>query len=279
MSQLEKIMYMASQQPSNVIPITRNFSYDIARNPHAIIAGGTGSGKSYFMNYLIWMLSAKKNMIYLCDPKRSDLASFDMYMPEERVAYSEKGIIAIFEEVRKIMEYRYEKMDKLRHENPEKYNNKDYRDFDLTGVVLIVDEMAAFVGNIQDRKIKTHVDNLQRQIVNKGRQAGVFFWSMMQQPNATNISTEVRNQMGLRVYLGSAKPEEYRMLLGDTADLPDRKLSRGVGFVLVNGSGEKVFIIHTPFLNSAEEFETNKATLACQFELHEDMPEDWEIPE
>lgn len=274
----EQIKTLARRDPANIIPLTSRVSYNLAKAPHAIIAGGSGSGKSYFMNYLLWMLSFKDNLIFIADPKKSDLGDFGLYMPEDRVQRTEKGIVGLFDRCRLIMEYRYVQMSEKRREDPRKYNNVDYRAFGLPAVVFVMDEMAAFVSSIEDKKTQKHVDMVMKQLVNKGRQAGVFFWSIMQHPSAENVKTEVRDQVGMRVVLGQSTSLELGMMFSNVTDLPPIKAQPGVGYCLLSGSGQGTFVLHTPRLPSSDVmYDCNVEAFKRQFELTDGLPDDFTL--
>lgn len=71
---------------STVIPLNNNISWRIDKQPHALIAGVTGGGKTTFIFYLLIELLKMKSMLYVCDPKKSDLGSLKHILGEEFVA-------------------------------------------------------------------------------------------------------------------------------------------------------------------------------------------------
>ena len=72
---------VASKRIDGVVVISKNFTiplmkeidWDISKQPHALIAGVTGSGKSMFINYLFKQFQNLHSEIYTIDPKYADL--------------------------------------------------------------------------------------------------------------------------------------------------------------------------------------------------------------
>ena len=68
----------------------------------------------------------------------------------------------------------------------------------------------------------------------KARAANVFVILAMQQPRADTISTDIRDNLGARVSLGSLSDEGYRMTFGGSFDfLPIEE--RGTGYIMLDG--------------------------------------------
>lgn len=195
------------------IPLQPNLDWDISKSPHAIISGTTGSGKSYFTNYLIAMSAIKGCYLILADPKRSDLSAMADFLPEHCVSHDPSGILKLVQSAVEIMAKRYELMDSFRREHKELFQS-DFSQYGFCPVLLVVEELASLV-SVFDKSSRNEFDSLIKRITLQGRQAGVGLVSIMQQPNANNIATESRSQTGLRIMLGNATQSEYRMLFGD----------------------------------------------------------------
>lgn len=195
------------------IPLQPGLDWNIAQSPHVIVSGSTGSGKSYFTNYLIAMSAIKGCYLILADPKRSDLSAMADFLPEHRVSHDPSGILKLVQSAVEIMTKRYELMDSFRREHKELFQS-DFSQYGFCPVLLVVEELASLV-SVFDKSSRNEFDSLIKRITLQGRQAGVGLVSIMQQPNANNIATESRSQTGLRIMLGNATQSEYRMLFGD----------------------------------------------------------------
>ncbi|MFR7670231.1 MAG: FtsK/SpoIIIE domain-containing protein [Collinsella sp.] len=67
--------------------------WNIAQSPHVIVSGSTGSGKSYFTNYLIAMSAIKGCYLILADPKRSDLSAMADFFARTPRLHDPSGIL------------------------------------------------------------------------------------------------------------------------------------------------------------------------------------------
>lgn len=214
----------------NLIPITESINWDINKTPHALVAGGTGGGKSYFLFYLIYVFLSLKYQVYICDPKRSDL-----YMSRnilERFGavteYSEGGIARSIRLVNEEMKRRYKEMNEQGDAI-----GRLYVDCNFKPVFLIIDEFGSFLAGC-DRKVKTEVLNQLRQIIFQGRQAGVFVILATQKPDADTIPTEIRDQLDFRVVLGNLSQDGYRMVFGSVDNMDYKTNPSGAGYLYFN---------------------------------------------
>lgn len=215
------------------IPLQPNLDWDISKSPHAIISGTTGSGKSYFTNYLIAMSAIKGCYLILADPKRSDLSAMADYMPEHRVAHNPEDILELARSAVDIMAKRYELMDPLRKKRKELFQ-ADFSQYGFCPILFVVEELASLLPAF-DKAQRSEFESLIKTVTLQGRQAGVGLVSVMQQPNANNIPTECRSQTSLRIMLGDATQSEYKMLFGDGLSLTSSVQGIGRGYCSVLG--------------------------------------------
>ncbi|WP_430605924.1 FtsK/SpoIIIE domain-containing protein [Enterococcus sp. DIV0180] len=230
------------RNPTQIINLGFGIEYDPAKAPHILVAGGTGSGKSVFIETLITQFLKVGDVgddipeVYICDPKNSDLSQLSHYFDETHVSSSLNGIAKICRLVVEEMKARYEFMQ----ENF-KYGSS-YVDHDLLPVWLVFDEMGAFQANGTDKNSKTIVNEVMdyiRQIILKGRQAGVFILVASQQMSANTLNTDLRDNLGLRVALGANSQEGYKMVFGSASPTPQPIEEKGAGFLYLQGSGKE----------------------------------------
>ena len=233
---------LLERNPSQIMNLGFGILYDPAKAPHILVAGGTGSGKSVFIETLITQFLKVGDVgddipeVYICDPKNSDLSQLSHYFDETHVSSSLNGIAKICRLVAEEMEARYEFMQ----ENF-KYGSS-YVDHDLLPVWLVFDEVGAFVANGTDKNSKAIVNETMdyiRQIILKGRQAGVFVLISSQQMSANTLNTDLRDNLGLRVALGSNSTEGYKMVFGSASPTPQPIEEKGAGFLYLQGSGKE----------------------------------------
>ncbi|STD27435.1 FtsK/SpoIIIE domain-containing protein [Enterococcus mundtii] len=212
-------------------------TYDPVKTPHILISGGTGSGKSIFISYLILELLKSDSTLYIADPKNSDLGSLSHYMGNERVATTPGNIARIVRLAVTEMKERYEYMN----ENF-KYGS-NFVDHGYKPVWIVFDEMGAFQASGTDKQSKVVVGEVMdglKQIILLGRQAGVFILIAAQQMRSETLSTDLRDNLGLRISLGSNSQEGYRMVFGSATPetIPPIEV-KGSGLLYMQGSGKE----------------------------------------
>ncbi len=235
---LQAVPRLLSSEPTgrlDAIPLTGELSWNFARLPHMLIAGGTGGGKSTFIYYLIAEFLRLGNSrgfageVYICDPKNAELASLSHVIGSDRVGVSPAQIARVVRLCREEMDMRYKYMS-----DPERFRfGANAFTYGLNPVFLIFDEVAAFKAGADKKTFAEVWDNL-TQLVLKARAANVFVILAMQQPRADTISTDIRDNLGARVSLGSLSDEGYRMTFGGSFDfLPIEE--RGTGYIMLEG--------------------------------------------
>lgn len=176
----------------------------------------------------------RKADIYICDPKQSDLSNLSLFFGKysERVVGDPNQIARVVREVYEEMYLRYEKY--IKNPNTFKYG-ANYIDYGLNPIVLIFDEFTSF-RLASDKKLNDEVMKRLSEIVLKGRQMGVYAVLATQQPNAQSIPTELRDNLSLRISLGSLSSEGYRMLFGNRYNFKNIE-GVGAGYIFINGLG------------------------------------------
>jgi hypothetical protein len=224
------------------IPINSKLQWNFRKCPHALISGVTGKGKTYFLAYLIKTFLLLKADIKILDPKISDLSYLENLF-KNCVASSPSQIAKILRETTEKMNCRYEEFKKL-----SSYRfGKDYKDYGYRPIVIIFDEMAAFMASV-DKKLCKEVNDYMAEIIMKGRQAGVFMILTTQRPDADVIKTNIRDQLGLRIALGEMSKTAYSMIFGsDFNDLELNSNAPGNGYIFIDGVNTKPVKFQSPF--------------------------------
>lgn len=220
------------------VPLTGSLSWRFAKLPHALIAGGTGGGKSTFVYYLLGEFlrlgdaSGGAADVYICDPKNAELASLSRVFGSDRVGVTPGQIAGVVRRCRETMDERYRYMN-----DPERFRfGASAFDYGLNPVFLVFDEVAAFKAEADKKTYAEVWDNL-TQLVLKARAANVFVILCMQQPRAEVVSTDIRDNLGLRVSLGDLSDEGYRMVYGSGASGYGFRAvtERGTGYIQLDG--------------------------------------------
>ena len=226
-------------------------NYNPIKCPHILVSGGTGSGKSVFISFLILELLKRQSTVYIADPKNSDLGSLSYYFGEEYVATTPNNISRI---VRQVLEQLHERYQYMR-ENFQYGAN--FSEHGFKPICLILDEMGAFQASGTDKKSKEVIVEVMdgiKQIILLGRQAGVFILISAQQMRAETLNTDLRDNLGLRIALGANSSEGYRMVFGSAT--PDKLKPievKGAGYLYMQGSGkETAQYWESPYLDTTQ---------------------------
>lgn len=216
------------------IALSSDLDWNFTKSPHALICGSTGGGKSTFIDYLIIEFLKRKADVYICDPKQSDLSNLSLFFGQysNRVVGETNHIARVVREVYEEMNRRYKDYIK----NPDVFQyGANYIDYGLNPIALFIDEFTSLKISC-DKKTSDEIMGRLTEIILKGRQVGVTVILSTQQPNANSISTEIRDNLSLRVSLGSLSSEGYRMAFGGGYDLKNIE-GVGVGYIYINGLG------------------------------------------
>lgn len=257
-NKLSKIIF-EERYSAEPIAITDKIDWDFRKNPHALIAGVTGGGKSSFLNYILFELMRRKANIYIIDIKNSDLTKLAKRLELSNANEVEK-ILELTNLVVEKMEERY-KIISNDFDNME----SDFTTYNWEPIFLIADEIGSLgtgYSKLEKEQIKKINFNIGI-IAKKGRQAGVNLIVSTQQMNSNNISTETRDQLGLRVLLGNGKSENIKMVFGEIENkldiLPNEP---GNGYIVYgNKEPEKFSAPYIPINRIIEELENLKVIL------------------
>lgn len=230
---------------STLIPLNSELKWNVLKQPHMLLAGVTGSGKTTFLNYLIIEMKKMQADVYIVDPKRSDLSSLQHFLGEDYVASDANNIAKLTRIVKEIMNNRFIEYK----ENVENFvYGNSFVDYGLKPVFLIFDELGAFRAGADKKVFSETMANL-TEIVLKGREMGVFVILSSQQPNCSNMPTELRDNLSVRLALGNMSNEAYRMVFGETEGLQTIS-EKGAGYIYLDGLGwEKPKYFEAPYLD------------------------------
>lgn len=195
------------------LKLSENIYWEMKENPHLLIAGGTGAGKTVFMRSLLKGL-AKKGVVYLADPKRADFVPLaDLPVFKGRVFYETADIVGLVNRIKFINDNRYDEMRRLMAERKE-HEMGAFDKYGLPPVFLIVDEFNAFMSTL-DWKLREQLESDLTQILLKGRQSGVYVVLAMQRPSADDLPLKFRSNMMHHISLGRLDDNAYIMMFGE----------------------------------------------------------------
>lgn len=251
----ERLVLQSHNQRQEIDSLDIDLGYGVNYNPikcpHILVSGGTGSGKSVFISFLILELLKRQSTVYIADPKNSDLGSLSHYFGDKYVATTPNNIARIVRLVVEEMQSRYQYM----HDNFQYGSN--FTDHGFKPVWLIFDEMGAFQASGTDKKSKeiiTEVMDGIKQIILLGRQSGIFILVSAQQMRSETLNTDLRDNLGLRIALGANSSEGYRMVFGSATPDKFKPIEvKGAGYLYMQGSGkETAQYWESPYLDTSQ---------------------------
>ncbi|MDU7739465.1 MAG: FtsK/SpoIIIE domain-containing protein [Streptococcus sp.] len=216
------------------LQLMKDVTWDYIEEPHLLIGGGTGGGKTVVLMTIIYAL-AKIGFVDICDPKNSDLAGLKKIpVFHGRVYTSKEDIIQCFKENVAFMEKRYELMSN----SPKFQAGKNFTHYGMTPKFVLVDEWAALMAKIdRDYSLQSELMEYLSQLILEGRQAGVFIIFAMQRPDGEFIKTALRDNFMKRLSVGHLESTGYDMMFGDANKTKEFKKLDEINGVKVKGRG------------------------------------------
>ena len=216
------------------LQLMKDVTWDYIEEPHLLIGGGTGGGKTVVLMTITYAL-AKIGFVDICDPKNSDLAGLKKIpIFHGRVYTSKEDIIQCFKENVAFMEKRYE----LISTSPKFQAGKNFTHYGMTPKFILVDEWAALMAKIdRDYSLQSELMEYLSQLVLEGRQAGVFIIFAMQRPDGEFIKTALRDNFMKRLSVGHLESTGYDMMFGDANKTKEFKKLDEINGVKVKGRG------------------------------------------
>lgn len=171
---------------------------DLAKAPHLLIAGSTGSGKSVCINSIITSIIYHSRpdevKLMLIDPKVVELSVYNgiPHLRTEVVTDMKKAQGTLNWAVRE-MEARYQLFAGAKVRNIEGYN-KMYPDKKMPYILLIVDEFADLM-NVAAKEVEVLIQRLTQ----KARAAGIHLILATQRPSADVITGVIKSNIPSRI--------------------------------------------------------------------------------
>lgn len=241
-----RIEFSDKDMSDNSLKLMDNVVWHFRKTPHALIVGGTGSGKSYFMFYLIKEIMRKGYGLRIVDPKISDLTKLKHVSVNNLVVYEKADVINLLDDVTLEMDNRYKKM----LETSDNFG-EDYVAYGMQPFFLVFDELLAFIATCDNKEKKEVMAKLTNIIV-KGRQSGVFVILATQRPDADVIDGKIRDQLALRVALGKMSGEGYKMIFGRSS-VAFRSIDiKGSGYFMIEGVIDRPTFFVSPFVEKGD---------------------------
>ncbi|RUW48674.1 DNA translocase FtsK [Mesorhizobium sp. M1A.F.Ca.ET.072.01.1.1] len=252
---------------------------DLAKMPHLLVAGTTGSGKSVAINTMIlsllYRMKPAECRLIMVDPKMLELSVYDgiPHLLTPVVTDSKKAVTALKWAVRE-MEERYRKMARLGVRNIDGYNQRaaaardkgevvvmqvqvgfekgtgeplfEEQEIDLAPmpyIVIIVDEMADLM-MVAGKEIEGAIQRLAQM----ARAAGIHLIMATQRPSVDVITGTIKANFPTRISFQVTSKIDSRTILGEQG----AEQLLGQGDMLHMAGGGRIVRVHGPFVSDLE---------------------------
>ena len=195
------------------IQLMKNLWWNPIDDPHLLVVGGTGGGKTVLLRILIRAL-AKVGVADIGDPKQADFVTMaEQKAFEGRISYKAEDIVAMIERGVDIMFARYAYIRQKRAENGDKDMKKFY-EYGLEPYFLVCDEYNALCAML-DFQTRQRLDNAMGQFLFLGRQAGCFGIIAMQKPAREDLGSKLQANINFRISVGRLDEVSYDLAFGE----------------------------------------------------------------
>ncbi|MDD9923548.1 MAG: DNA translocase FtsK 4TM domain-containing protein [Boseongicola sp.] len=252
---------------------------NLAKMPHLLIAGTTGSGKSVAINTMIlsllYKLTPEECRLIMIDPKMLELSVYDgiPHLLSPVVTDPKKAVVALKWVVGE-MEERYRKMSKMGVRNIEGFNGRvadalkknemfsrtvqtgfdeetgepvfeteEFAPEKLPYIVVIVDEMADLM-MVAGKEIEACIQRLAQM----ARASGIHLIMATQRPSVDVITGTIKANFPTRISFQVTSKVDSRTILGEMG----AEQLLGMGDMLYMAGGAKITRVHGPFVSDEE---------------------------
>ena len=217
------------------IQLMKNLYWNPIDDPHLLVCGGTGGGKTVLLRILIRAM-AKVGVTDICDPKQADFVTMaEQKAFEGRISYQVNDIVEMIERAVGIMFARYAYMRQKREENGDKDLKKFY-EYGLEPYFLVCDEYNALCAML-DFQTRQRLDNAMGQFLLLGRQAGCFATIAMQKPSREDLGSKLQANINFRISVGRLDEVGYDLAFGEVNRNKEFKYVKYLGGKRVYGRG------------------------------------------
>lgn len=217
------------------IRLMKSLYWNPVDDPHLLVCGGTGGGKTVLLRTLIRAM-AKVGVVDICDPKQADFVTMaEQKAFEDRISYQVEDIVSMIERAVQIMFARYAYMRQKREENGDKDLKKFY-EYGLEPYFLVCDEYNALCAML-DFQTRQRLDNAMGQFLLLGRQAGCFAVIAMQKPSREDLGSKLQANINFRISVGRLDEVGYDLAFGEVNRNKEFKYVKYLGGKRVYGRG------------------------------------------
>lgn len=205
---------------------------DLARAPHMLVAGTTGSGKSWWLNQAIltWAMSKEPGELkfYMIDPKKVEFTIFRELPHTRFVATATEESVGVLNFLCEEMDKRFDMFSQAGVKNLAGWNRKNSQER-LPYIIVVIDELADLMA-VAKKDIETNIQRLGQ----KARAAGIHLVVATQRPSVDVLSGVIKANLPWRVCFMLRSSADYTTVFG--GETPAATLTgQGDGVVMIDG--------------------------------------------
>ena len=192
--------------------------WDYVHDPHLLVAGGIGGGKTVFLRSILNGL-LRVGVVEILDPKQSDFESYSQLdVLKDRVEIDLVQMMNKIKQFKENMEIRYATMRQFKKDRNEKELG-NFQSYDLKPAFLIIDEFPSFRASmLEQRELVPEAEIVMgalKQVILKGRQAGFFAIIATQNVKADDLPSTLKDNIMTRVSVGRLSQYSYEVIYGE----------------------------------------------------------------
>lgn len=188
--------------------------WDLAKMPHLLVAGQTGSGKSVWMNWflvsMLYKFSPSELKIIMVDPKRVELSVYNWipHLLTPVITNPDKALNALKWCVAEMLR-RYDLATKVNARNLKEYNIKASKEEKLPYIVMVVDELADLMMSWNKKEVEQSI----ARIAQMARAVWIHLIIATQRPSVDVITWLIKANIPSRIAFTVASQIDSRTVI------------------------------------------------------------------
>lgn len=225
---------------------------DLAKMPHMLVAGTTGSGKTVFLRNVILTLllnnGSDRLVLRMSSSKPMDFRIFTKapHARDREMAKEPAEALALATELVDEMDRRYSLIDDAFCDNISEYNQEN-PDAAVPYIVAVFDEYAEMIASFSQNAERDSFERAIGRLAQKARAAGIHLVVCMQRPDANALKGAIKANILHRFALKLPQNQDSRIILDENG----AETLLGQGDLLYKDANNQLSRLQVPFLENS----------------------------